>query len=159
MFPFWLRTIGITVAISLLILMVLYVTYAGTRRNTRGRLRFGEHRGGRVRRARDLESGANTAGRNSLTESVDTLPRYTPGNGGGCGVPAQQVGVPPQQVHGSDGHGRVEEGEAVKPPPYTFDADGPVVEAGYGNAGGAPRGGGYTGIPLPPPPDAVYIPK
>lgn len=153
MFPFWLRTIGITVAISLLILMVLYVIYAGTRRNTRGRLRFGEvHRdGGRVRRTRDLESGANTAGRNSLTESVDTLPRYTPGNGGGCGVPAQQV-------HGSDGHGRVEEGEAVKPPPYTVDADGPVVETGYGGAGGAPQGGGYTGIPLPPP-DAVYIPK
>lgn len=154
MFPFWLRTIGITVAISLLILMFLYVIYAGTRRNTRGRLRFGEvHRGGgRVRRARDLESGANTAGRNSLTESVDTLPRYTPGNGGGCGVPAQQV-------HGSDGQGRVGEGEAVKPPPYTVDADDAVVEAGYGNAGGAPWGGGYTGIPLPPPPDAVYIPK
>ena len=95
-------------------------------------------RSGGARRAGDPETGAGSAGRNNgSSESVDTLPRYTPGGQEGCVAP-------PEQSDEHDGVG----GEGAKPPPYTLDAGGAVTEAS--NGGG--RGEGHGGFPASPAP-------
>ncbi|KAL9068841.1 MAG: hypothetical protein Q9161_005928 [Pseudevernia consocians] len=144
-----LKVFGISVAVALLILMVLYVIYAGTRANTHGHNgRFINFRGGGARHTGDAETGSGTAGRNRPSlESVDTLPRYTPGD--------ERVVAPLEQVHGRDEHDRVE-GVGRKPPSYTFDAGGAVSgEAEHGNDSEWPRGEGHIGHPVTP--DAVHV--
>lgn len=114
--------------------MLLYVASAGRRHSAHsadGNGRLGDLRG-RVRRTRDAETGA--AAVSQPAHSVDTLPRYTPGEEGeGC------VALPEQDEQ--DG---VEGEEDLKPPPYTVDAGGPVVEGGYGEA--------HAGVPASPAP-------
>ena len=123
--------------------MVLYVAYAGTRRDTHGRMRI-LRAGGGSRRTGDPETGgAGIAGCDSQSgHSVDTLPRYTPGDCEGCGGGAERG-------NGSvEGDGGVE-GEGVKPPPYTFDAGALVAEEdGDGDVGGGPHGVGHNGLPV-----------
>lgn len=46
----------------------------------------------------------------------------------------------PEQVHGSENEG-MEGEEGLKPPPYTFDAGGPVAEGGYGDGHGEGNAG------------------
>ena len=117
-----LKMLGIAVAACLLILTFLFVFYAGARRNTRGpRVSIPNIRD-RARRNRDPETGADAADCDS--ESVDTLPRYTPGSEG-CMAPAEQS-------HGNE-RDRVEEGERENPPPYTFDASGQTADAEDGD--------------------------
>ncbi len=150
MAPLGLKTFGIGIAAGLLILMVLYVAYAGTRRTTRGQSgRHGGMRdGARGRRAHDAESGNGSARRHCQSlESVDTLPRYTPAGEGGVAAP--------EQVHGGEEHERAVEGvEGVEPPPYSFDAGGSVTgEAGYdGDAREWPHGESHVGLPVSPDP-------
>ncbi len=148
-----LQTFFIAIAAGLLVLMVLYVAYAGGRRAARGQSgRLGSMRGGR--RAEDAETGNGTARRHCRRslESVDTLPRYTPAGEGEGGV------APPEPVHGSGEHERVAEGEeGVEPPPYSVDAGGEVAgEAGYdGDASEWPRGERHVGLPVSP--DPVHV--
>ena len=160
MLPLAFKIFGIAVAITLLILMILYVAFAGTLRDTRGRLRVmrGARGGGARRRRGDVEGGeAGTGGDSQTVRSVHTLPRYTPGDGDGC------CGVAGQRGHGGEGgegEGRVG-GEEVKPPPYAFDAGGAVAgEAGDGDGDGdgdRDVGEGRAGLPVSP--DAVHVPR
>ena len=127
--------------------MVLYVAYAGTRRDTHGRLRI-LRAGGGSRRAGDPESGgAGNAGCNSQSgHSVDTLPRYTPGDCEGCGGAAEQG-------NGSEESDGGVEGEGAKPPPYTIDAGALVTE----EDGDGDVGEGHNGLPVAL--DAVHGPR
>ena len=135
-----IKVFGIGVAITLVIIGLFYVVYAGARRD-RG-VKFVKrlsrvNRFSRIRRNRDLEAGTDTASRNSrVAPSVDTLPRYEAGDQ-----------APSEQVLGGE-HARVE-GEEMRPPPYTFDAGGPVVaRAESGNSQSEVR----IGIITPPAP-------
>ena len=144
-----LKTFGIGIAAGLLVLMVLYVAYAGTRRTTRGQSgrRVSLRGGARGRRAQDAETGNGTARRHCQSlESVDTLPRYTPAGEGGV--------APPEQVHGSGEHDRAVEGEGLEPPPYSFDAGSSATgKVGYdGDARGWPHGESHVGLPVSPDP-------
>ena len=166
MLPLLIKTILIAVLATLLILTLLYVFYAGTLRSTRGRLRITRDtsEGGRSGRRRDdverAEAGQGVGGdgqsvRSVDVRSVDTLPRYTVGDGGAVGQMVHGIGEGEGRGEGEgEGRGR---GEEVKPPAYVFDAGG----VGAGKSGDGDEEGdigdgeGRTGLPASP--DAVHV--
>ncbi|CAF9941487.1 hypothetical protein IMSHALPRED_002743 [Imshaugia aleurites] len=133
----WLKTFGIPIAACLITLTVLYIVYAGTHRKTRNRRIRPDNPRRRARRNRDPETGADTA--DGDAESVDTLPRYM-ANGEGSAAPLEQG-------TGNE-HDGVEEGERVKPPPYTVNAGGQIAEAEDGDE----QNKGQVGLPVVPAP-------
>ena len=150
-----IKIFAVAVGISLVILGFVYVVYAGSRRGTGLNINIINNPRVRARRTRDLEAATepaiepatelatepatNPASRNSCSaHTVDTLPLYE-----------ARDAAQPEQVHGGELE-RNEEEEEAEPPPYTFDAGGPVVtDVQHGEV--------LAGVTTPPAP--VHLPS
>lgn len=151
------KIFGIVVGIILVILGLLYVIYAATRRPRRvSKPTTPDLEAGIHRRAnsvnphthsgssgtRDLEPATGTTNRNSCSaHSVDTLPRYEANNNGegeGEGPSSERV------LGGGEREGEGEGEGGRPPPPYTFDAGGPVVVVVVAEEGDSSRDGEQT---------------